>query len=78
MNIRQEFHQNFSNIVLACATCNSLDNRYKPSKGIIRKIDNVNDFREFRDNVFEERRERIIRKRMDEYDYFETKPWLKP
>ncbi len=71
LNIQMEFCRSLANMVLACATCNGFDNRYKLTSE--RKVSTFQEFLVLRDEIFIARRERIQNKHKKEHEFFESK-----
>jgi len=68
LNIQMEFCRSLANMVLACATCNGFDNRYRLTSE--RKVSTFREFLVLRDEIFIARRERIQRKHESEKKFF--------
>ena len=73
--IPEEWHHSFTNAVLACFGCNLFDNRYtiewqQPKAAAAWK---VSEFIALRDEVFAERKTRILSRRADEVQFFEQR-----
>jgi hypothetical protein len=64
--------EDYSNMVLACAACNSFDNQYRPNFTISLPVTDESFF-DFRDRVFEDRKQRIVKKHEDERRFYEQK-----
>lgn len=72
--IPADLSKDYSNMVLACATCNGFCNRYKPSFPIT-PVDTDAAFYALRDKILEERRKLIAERREDERKFFNNAPW---
>jgi hypothetical protein len=67
-NIRSEWRWDYSNTVLACATCNGFCNRYAPD--INPPPDTLDAFYDLRDKIFTERRKLIAERHEKERQFF--------
>jgi hypothetical protein len=77
-NIPKEWSEDFSNTVLACATCNGFCNRYSGSSSISGP-DTLEAFYDLRNTTFAERKTLIAARREEERQFFDGKPWeLRP
>ena len=72
LGIPNDWHHSFSNVVLACFGCNLFDNRYSIEWGAPKPAGEwtVPEFTLLRDKVFMERKNRILRRRSDEIEFF--------
>lgn len=69
-----EWREDCANKVLACASCNSFRNRYKPASGES-VPDTLGAFFALRDRVFTERKGLIMKRHQEEKQFFERRPW---
>jgi hypothetical protein len=74
LGIPLAFSEDYVNHVLACAGCNSYDNRYR-STHIPREAWTLEEFVALRDAIFLERHPRIAQRRARELEFFESRPW---
>jgi len=74
LGVPQEWREDCTNKVLACAACNSFDNRYKPTAGTP-SAQSLEAFFDLRDKVFAERKARIAARREEEERSFEGRHW---
>jgi hypothetical protein len=72
-NLREDWWDDYTNIVLACAACNEFDNQYEPQA--IECPQTLEAFHNVRDRVFQDRRARILACRNDERGFFDGRPW---
>ncbi len=72
LGIPKEWHHSFTNTVLACFGCNLFDNRYSVEWEEPKVADEwtVSEFVSLRDKVFKERKERILKRRSEEIDFY--------
>ena len=72
LEIPKEWHHSFTNAVLACFGCNLFDNRYSIGwqEPKATGMWTVPAFVSLRDQVFKERKERILKRRGDEVAFF--------
>jgi hypothetical protein len=70
------WREDYANSVLACSACNGLDNRYQPEAALTDGLDEETFFA-LRDEIFVERKERILRRREAELGFFDSRPWLR-
>jgi len=75
LGIPAEWADDYANRVLACAACNSFHNRYTPAESPPTSID-LDEFFDFRDRIFAERKELIEDSHHKEHAFFERRPWL--
>jgi len=74
LGIPEDWREDWSNRVLACAACNGFCNRYAPEAGVERPA-TLDAFYDLRDRAFTERRESTTETREAERMFFEKKPW---
>lgn len=73
LSLPDEWTEDCTNKVLACAACNGFDNRYQPvSAGCPESLEA---FYSLRDRVFAERRGRIVARRRSEREFFQRRLW---
>jgi len=72
--IPEDWREDCSNKVLACAACNGFHNRYRPTIEVNQPV-TLAAFYDLRDHVFAERRTLIEASHAAEQEFFETKPW---
>ncbi len=77
LGIPIEWLEDCSNLVLACAACNSFCNRDKIPADVERP-DSLEDFYELRDVMFVRRRQRILAAHEKERAFFGQRPWEAP
>ena len=72
LGIPNEWHDSYTNIVLACSGCNLFENRYSIGwqEPKATGMWTVPTFVSLRDQVFKERKERILKRRRDEVAFF--------
>ena len=72
LGIPDEWHHSFTNVVLACFGCNLFDNRYRIEWAEARPANDwtVPEFVSLRNAVFAERKERILKRRDEEINFF--------
>jgi len=76
MSIPREWFDDYSNLVLSCAACNTFHNHYIPSdEG--RPL-TLNRFFDLRDSVFIQRRDMIKMRHTEEHEFYSKKPWVNP
>ena len=73
LGIPSEWHHSFTNAVLACSGCNTFDNHYSAEWQRPKSASEwtLPEFLLLRDSVFKERRERLLKRRREEIDFFE-------
>jgi hypothetical protein len=74
MDVPEDWREDSSNKVLACAACNGFRNRYSPSVDAILPT-TLEAFYVLRDHVFTERRKLILDSHKTERAFFEAKHW---
>jgi 5-methylcytosine-specific restriction endonuclease McrA len=75
LGIYPKWIHDYSNLVLCCHACNNLDNHYKlPKTTVTPKT--PEEFHQLRDDTFRIRKERILKRREEEREYFECE-WKK-
>ncbi|MBZ5646818.1 MAG: hypothetical protein LAN37_06290 [Acidobacteriia bacterium] len=77
MVIPEEWSEDVSNRVLACAACNGFCNRYKPADNMI-PPKTLEDFYDLRDQIFTERGKLIAASHKSERAFFDAQPWGSP
>ena len=79
VGIQSIYLEDFINLVLCCAGCNSFNNRYVIPNNLKERLPDteLERFLALRDRVFEDRRARIAERRAREQDFFAGKPWEK-
>ena len=72
LGIPNEWHDSYTNIVLACSGCNLFENRFRIEWEEPKATNEWTDlaFVSLRDQVFKERKERILKRRRDEVAFF--------
>jgi 5-methylcytosine-specific restriction endonuclease McrA len=75
MAIREEWRDDYSNRVLCCTACNTFVNRYKPP--VAKRPSNLEEFFDLRDDIFEDRKKRILERREQEERFYQTAPWTR-
>jgi hypothetical protein len=73
-NIPEDWAWDYSNTVLACGACNGFCNRYKPSIPVGESL-TLEGFYDLRDRIFEERKQKIKARHLEERAFFERNPW---
>lgn len=74
VGIDPRFYEDAINLVLCCAGCNGFGNRYRAHVGP-RAIWTLDEFLSLRDSIFEDRSDRIAKRRAVEIAFFESRPW---
>jgi len=69
-----EWQEDCTNKVLACAACNTFRNRYKPAKEMP-VPESLQEFLDFRDAVFAERKALIAARHEEERAFFDRHLW---
>lgn len=77
LGIPVTFSDDYMNLVIACSGCNGFDNQYRSTREP-QAVWNLDEFVEFRDEIFRERRPRIAQRRAQELAFFEGQPWQFP
>ena len=75
LSIPLEWQEDFSNMVLSCATCNGFCNRYSDSEEIVHPL-SLAAFYDYRDRIFTDRYKQIAARHIEERTFFDTNPWL--
>ncbi len=75
LGIPFEWAQSYSNTVLSCFGCNGFDNHYTIQRDEATGRWSLDRFFALRDRVFEDRKDRIARRRADEIGFYESRPW---
>ena len=70
LGIRRSWHESYSNIVLACSGCNGFRNRYQIPLEERRESWEESEFFEFRDKVFQEKKDRVADARTSEISFY--------
>jgi 5-methylcytosine-specific restriction endonuclease McrA len=73
-SLPDDWTEDSSNRVLACAACNTFDNRYKTPLST-ECPHTLTDFYRLRDSIFAERKERVAEKHRIERMFFEQRLW---
>jgi hypothetical protein len=74
LGIPAEWCEDGSNLVLACAACNTFRNRYKPSNALPVPRTKA-EFFDLRDRIFADRKEKISQGHREDRAFFEGRPW---
>ena len=74
LSVPSKWRWDFSNAVLACATCNGFRNRYEAPDNIVRPV-TLEAFYDLRDKIFVERKKRILERHERELRFFNERPW---
>lgn len=74
LSIPVEWYEDCTNKVLACATCNGFDNRFKQAPSDVCPA-SLEAFYALRDRIFSERRIRIAERHRAEREYFARRLW---
>ena len=78
LGIPDEWCWSYSNMVSCCYGCNGFDNRFQVSWEESTEEWTVARFFALRDRVFKERKARILRRREEEIEFYESRPWEAP
>ena len=73
-NLPPKWTEDCSNKVLACSSCSSFKNRYKPAKDVCAPK-TLAGFYARRDKVFAERKAMIAQRHKEEKAFFKSRPW---
>lgn len=74
LGVPDEWREDYSNRVLACAACNGFRNRYKPTIDVVEPL-TLDVFYDLRDHIFAERKDLIAASHESEREFFDGRPW---
>jgi hypothetical protein len=78
LGIPEDIYDSYSNLVLCCLGCNGFDNRYPLCSQDPERDWRPRRFFELRNRVFVDRKERILKRRSEEINFFSSTPWSHP